>query len=283
MARSYQNAVTLDVSVCSTAEPFSVRLLGYARQQLLTAEQQLARKGQARHQGIHVARKCIRHARAALAIGRTVVGKRYVFINAELGRFCRGLSPLRDAQALIEELKRLHVGASESLLNILLAAESVAIERRDQMLAKALTNDPQFMHRRQRLQHLAEKLQHMDWDQVDQNSVVQAIYRSEHRLKKASKRLNKMQDDNQAWHEYRRRFRRLRQQAGILAGLGVDIGLPDRHTKAESDALGEVQDIAMLIRQCGSRSPFTVAIRRPLRNIARQRLCNARENWRLQH
>jgi CHAD domain-containing protein len=263
----------------ASLQPFSGRLHAYALQQLQTAQKQLARHGAARHEGIHQARKCIRRAKSALAIGRKVFGKHGPSLNAELGRLCRGLSPLRDAQALLEELHRLRSGADAATNALLTAAESAASLRRDQLLQNALAKDPQLKHRRARLQLLAEKMQRLEWERVDREAVSAAIHRSECRLEKTGMRLNQAPDTDEAWHEYRRRLRRLRQQASLLAELGIDIGLPEKHIKEQTDILGEAQDHVMLIRHCGSRSPFGPGLRKTLRDSAQQRLHIARAHW----
>ena len=251
----------------------------FIQTQLQAAQQQLARKGLARHQGIHEARKCIRRAKAALAIGLPVFGERGLRLNAELGRICRGLAPLRDAQALMEVLQRLHTSAAGSLQDILPKAESAARQRRDLMLDKALAGDPKFKRRCLRLQRLSVRLQRLDWDSVSENDVAAAVKRSERRLEKAGKRVMQCPDEDERWHGYRRRLRRLRQQASLLSGMGVDIGLRADAFKAQTDALGEAQDDVLLIRLCGSRSPFAREHRRLLRKSARQRLFNARGHW----
>ena len=283
MTGSLQAMVSPGASDGETLQPFSVRLHAYAQQQLQTAQKQLARHGAARHEGIHQARKCIRRAKSALAIGRKVFGKHGLSLNAELGRLCRGLSLLRDAQALLEELHRLRNGADEATNALLTAAESAASLRRDQLLQKALAKDPQLKHRRARLQLLAEKMQRLEWERVDREALSAAIHRSECRLEKTGMRLNQAPDADEAWHEYRRRLRRLRQQASLLAELGIDIGLPEKQIKEQTDSLGEAQDHVMLIRHCGSRSPFGPGLRKPLRDCARQRLQTARAHWILQH
>ena len=259
----FQNDASTRIGTC---------LAAFIQTQLQTAQQQLARKGLARHQGIHEARKCIRRTKAALALGRRVFGERGLRLNAELGRICRGLSPLRDAQALIEVLQRLHASATGTLQHILPEAESTARQRRNLMLDKALAGDPKFKRRCLRLQRISERLQRLDWDSVIENDVAAAVKRSERRLEKAGKRVMQCPDEDERWHGYRRRLRRLRQQASLLSGMGVDIGLRADAFKAQTDAV-------LLIRLCGSRSPFAREHRRLLRKSARQRLFNARGHW----
>ena len=65
--------------------------------QLAGAMAQLAREGEARHDGIHQARKSLRRARAALALARRALGDEGRRIDAALTAACRGMGALRDA------------------------------------------------------------------------------------------------------------------------------------------------------------------------------------------
>jgi hypothetical protein len=255
------------------------RLSAFIQTQLHTAQRQLARRGLARHEGIHEARKCIRRAKAALAIGRMKFGASGKRLNIELGRICRGLSLLRDEQALVEALRRLHDSASGPLLALLLEAEPAARQHRDRSLATALAADPQFKRRRLRLQRLSEKLLRLEWASVGSDDVLAAVRRSGHRLEIAGERIKKHTDDNALWHDYRRRLRRLRQQDTLLSGLDMESGLMNREFRTQADALGSAQDDVLLIRRCGKDSPFRPEHRRLLRRTARQRLYNARGSW----
>lgn len=259
--------------------PVGHALMSYARSQLQNAEDQLARRGLARHDGIHEARKCIRRAKAALAIGRREFGASGRRINDELGRICRGMSLLRDGQALVEALQRLRKGASGSLQDVLQDAESAARLRRDRLLETTLARDPQLYSRRQRLLLASERLRRLNWESVSTGDVLAAVRRSERRLKKAGRRVQKNMVDNELWHDYRRRLRRLRQQDTLLSALGIDSGLSDRAFRAQADSLGDAQDDVLLIRRCGRDSPFRPEHRRLLRAVARRRLQHTRGEW----
>lgn len=80
-----------------------------AEQELERAARQLARPGEERHQGIHQARKSIRRVRAMLALaGASFSATPSVRrLDASLRSLCRGLSALRDADALRDALLHL--------------------------------------------------------------------------------------------------------------------------------------------------------------------------------
>lgn len=256
--------------------PLGMRLLVFAGTQLQQAQNHLTREGEARHDGIHQARKAIRRARATLALGARVLGPRAQGLDDELGRLCRGLSHLRDAQALIEVLERLDAQAPDRIRAILPAAERLARQRRDDILERALVRDPALMARRLRLLAVQQRLTRLDWRAVNKAEVARAIKRSQRRADKAAKQVKKHPDDNEAWHTFRRRLRRLRQQETLLN----DVLAPPRTTKKRhrdlADVLGESQDDALLLRHCDQRSPFASDQRRQLRAIARDRLRRTR-------
>lgn len=262
---------------------FSVKMGAYLSEfihtQLDNAQKQLARRGLSRHEGIHEARKCIRRAKSALAIGRDSLGDRATQLHIELGRICHGLSSLRDAQAIIEALRRLNSSAYVALKDILPMAEIAACQYRDQLLAKALVGDPQFKRRRQRLLRLSEKLVRLDWGTIEDRDIKAAIKRSIKRHNKAGKKVRQNPEDDALWHDYRRRLRRLRQQAHLLSAAGLDIGILDMRFNAQTKVLGEAQDDVLLVRFCGRHSPFPAQCRQLLRTVSQQRLYNARGKW----
>lgn len=256
--------------------PLGLRLLVFAGEQLQQAQAELSRKSEALHEGIHQARKCIRRTRATLALGALIFGPRAQAFDDELGRLCRGLSHLRDAQALIEVLQRLDAQAPDHVRAILPAAERLARQRRDEILERALTRDPAFQARCLRLQAAQQRLARLDWRAVDEAEVAHAIQRSRRRADKAAKQIKKHPDDDEAWHVYRRRLRRLRQQDSLLTDLLPALRLSKKRARDLTDVLGESQDDALLLRHCDSRSPFPADQRKQLRAIARERLRSTR-------
>lgn len=252
------------------------RLMAFASGQLLHAQMLLAQEGEARHSGIHEARKCIRRIRAALALGARVFDGRAERLDDELGRLCRGLSPLRDAQALIEALQRLDDSAPSAVRDILPLAGMSVRKRRDRMLERALQRDPQFDARRQRLSAAQARLLRLPWQSVSDDDIAKAVMRSKRRAHKAQRRVERHPDDDEAWHVFRRRLRRLRQQDSLLATLRPDLRPSTRHHEHQAQALGESQDDALLLRHCGGHSPFPADQRKLLREIARERLQRTR-------
>lgn len=130
----------------------------FALAQLDVAVGQLAREGTARHAGIHQARKSLRRVRATLALARAALGEPGRQLDRNLARLCRGLSSLRDAQALVEALERLAPMAPPGLRAQLPQAIELAVVRREERLARALARDPAFVRRRARLEAAASRL-----------------------------------------------------------------------------------------------------------------------------
>lgn len=262
--------------VAAPALPLGHRLLAFAREQLEQAGAHLARDGEARHAGVHQARKCLRRTRAVLALGRKHLGPRAHGIDEDIGRLCRGLSHLRDAQALVEALARLEGNAPVALRAQLPDLIAAARERRDRVLVSTLARDPDFAARRARLRRLRDRLASLTWATLDEPAVVAAVARSERRAERACRRAGKHPGNDAHWHDYRRRLRRLRQQDTLLAELQPGLRPHADNLEERATALGEAQDDALLLRHCGKRSPFPADERALLRRLARERLRQAR-------
>lgn len=273
-------ATALETSSAQTGPPglcpLGPRLRALATAQLQQAEELLADEGQTRHASLHQARKCIRRVRASLALGARALGPAGSRLDEELGRLCRGLSRLRDAQALVEVLQRLPASAPRHERTALAEAGAAACQRRDRLLTEALARDPQFASRRQRLRAARQRLGRLDWQALRPDDIDAAVKRSERRARKAARRASKHQDRDLDWHVYRRRLRRLHQQGSMLAKLQVPLRPQARELERRAAALGEAQDDVLLLAHCGRRSPFTPAQRTLLRSIASERLRAAR-------
>jgi hypothetical protein len=305
-----QMQVGLDVSAPDARRITNIHigdaLKTFAVKQLERAIKFLSQPGKSRHQGIHEGRKCIRRTRAALALGmhafkREKCGERAVRLDHDLGQLCRGLSPLRDAQALIEALARLRdapevlTGGSygAQLTNVLPDAVSAAMARREQMLKRALQRNPGFALRRARLRRAIAALARLPWHDALWPDIHIGLSRSMRRFKKARRQAHRQTNNDALWHVLRRRLRRLRQQIGMLAEIqpktvetGSDGKLAtfsiDSFAKAnaleqEAVRLGESQDDALLLKHCGKRSPFSPSHRKLFRAVAKARLRQVRK------
>lgn len=264
------------VRAASQGQALGGDLRAYALDQLAGATAQLGREGEARHDGIHQARKSLRRARAALALARRELGDEGRRVDAALAAACRGMGALRDAQALIEALQRLAPKLPEELRHVLPESIALATARRDRMLAAALGRDPDFVRRRARLDAIAARLAKLEWDAVRGKDVARAVARSERRVAKARRRVKRHPGDDERWHVLRRRIRRLRQQDSLLQVVAPALKPAGGVPADQAVALGEAQDDALLLRHCARRSPFPAPIRRVIREVAHARLAGVR-------
>ncbi len=269
-------------AVSPDTQDLAAQLSDFLTAQLLQAEKLLSKPGKARHKGVHEGRKCMRRARAALALGGPRLGVLAARLDLEISRICRGLSTLRDAQALIEALQRLPQESSNCAQ--MLATSKAAAERdRDLRMERALVLDPEFARRRKRLLRVLESVKKLDWSGVSPTRLHKAIAHSEKRLKKSTRVVDKRPEDDLAWHRMRRRLRRLRQQLNILEKILPTHAFDEGKAKAvevRAAQLGESQDDSLLLARCGKGSPFDPKQRVWLRAITRSRLADARGNHR---
>lgn len=250
--------------------------------QLSRAEKLLSAQGKARHKGVHEGRKCMRRARAILALGGRRLGPLALRLDEKLARVCRSLSTIRDAQALIEALSRLPKDGNDSAA-MLASARQSAEQDRDLRLESALQRDPEFGKRRKQLVRVHEGSTQLDWTGVTLLRLHKAIARSEKRLKESARIAKKRPEDDLAWHRMRRRLRRLRQQLNILEKLlpGESFGGGKaKDIESQATQLGESQDDSLLLSRCGKGSPFEPQQREWLRSVAKQRLAEMRGNHR---
>ena len=259
----------------SASNALGPRLMAFGGVQLRAAQAHLAQQGVARHGGIHEARKCLRRARAMLALGVDVLGTGAMRLDTELARLCRGLSGLRDAQAVVEALHRLN-GDTQLPSAVRSLAVKMARQQRDDILDKVMADDIEFGQRRQRLLRAETRLERLDWSSITRDGVKDALARSFRRMERARRRAKRRQDDDQAWHTFRRRLRRWRHQNSLLAEIAPRLSRSSKQFDQQAAALGDSQDDVLLLARCGGRSPFPPEIRAALRKALRQRLSRTR-------
>lgn len=241
------------------------------------AGRQLARPGEKRHQGVHEARKSIRRARAVLALAATALGKPGRRVERDLRDLARTLSDLRDAQALEEVL--VHLGAQRALpateVERLL---SPVRERKRAALARALADDPALAARRAGLAEANAALLRLDWRELgpaDLRRTHDASVTDLHLALDAAL----ASPDPEAWHRFRRRLRRLRQQETALAECCPDAIAPTPGLAELADGMGLAQDYALLLAHLDAAGPFSardrVALKRRLVPRYRRALLSA--------
>ncbi|MGL6291277.1 MAG: CHAD domain-containing protein [Silanimonas sp.] len=231
------------------------------------AARQLARPGEERHEGIHQARKSIRRVRAILALGGEAftAAPAVQRLDAALRSLCRGLSSLRDADALRDALLHLSRDAVMGPIECERLCAFVAVLRA-RRLASALARDPDFARRRARLQEAQTRLGLLPWDRVDEKDVRAAHDYSKKRLRRALKQA-RGKADVEAWHTLRRRLRRLRQQENALARVVPDAGLSTPGVADLADRMGKAQDHALLLAHCRRSGVFPARDRATIRRL----------------
>lgn len=238
-----------------------------AVQELERAARQLARPGEERHQGVHQARKSIRRVRAILALGGSSFSAAPPVqrLDAALRGLCRGLSALRDADALRDALLHLSRDAVIGPIECERLCAFVAVVRA-RRLAAALARDPDFARRRARLQVAQGRVGMLPWARARGEDVEAALAMSRKRLKKALKRA-KGGDDVEAWHTLRRRLRRLRQQETVLARTRPEAFQPTPGIGELAERMGTAQDHALLLAHCRRSGVFPARDRATLRRL----------------
>jgi hypothetical protein len=238
----------------------------------------LALGGSARHRGVHQARKAIRRARAALRLGGEAVGPGLAWVDRRLARIGRSLSPLRDAQALVEAVQRARredAGAGGQADALLARAERAAAQRRAQVAKAALAEDPGLQAHRDQLRLLRAALAGLAWERVDASGLDAEVGAAREAAAQAWARA-KARDRDEDWHRWRRRSRWLAQQRAHLKEAAPPLakGLGGHAERAA--LLGEAQDYVLLKEACGKRSPFAKEDRAALLALALRALAGLR-------
>ena len=252
-------------------------LCDYAVAELDSAMVGLGWRGGRVHAGVHQARKALRRVRATLALGGAAVGPGAALVDREVRKANRGLSALRDVQALVETLDRLIAAQLPlDILQLLRRARRNAAARRAIQARAALADDPQLASRRDLLVALRGAMLVLPWQRVDLPQVQSALEYSIGRIVRAQARAQGSHDDED-WHRWRRRERRLSQQRRALkaGGIAPAVDLP-KADKRIATRLGAAQDLGLLREHCGRDSPFAKPDRVRLKRYADSELARQR-------
>jgi hypothetical protein len=271
----------IDQPTDAALRPPGTRLHDYARSELASAIARLAWRGSHLHMGVHQARKSLRRARATLALGMPVLGPGADLIDRELRRVNRSLSRLRDAHALVAALDAAlaQTDTDASVGAALLRARRRAALARATCARKALALDPALRNRRDLLATLLPGLAALHWDALDTEHVDAALQSSRLRADAAGAKAWAGGDDED-WHRWRRRMRRLSQQQRAIGtrarGDPAVDAVARKRDKRLAILLGQAQDPALVGEHCGRKSPFAPPDREILRLWADQVLVRLR-------
>jgi len=235
----------------------------YAVAELGRAGRQLARPGEKRHSGVHEARKSIRRARAVMALAGDALGKKGRRLERDLRDLARTLSDLRDARALEEVLQHLQDQGVLPAAEVERLLVPVRVRKRRAM-ETALADDPGLSLRRAHLAVASATLLRLAWGDIDAAALRRAHSASVADLHRALDAALATPDP-EAWHRFRRRLRRLRQQESALAECCPDVipatpGLPEL-----ADGMGLAQDYALLLAHLDVSGPFAARDRLALK------------------
>ncbi|HEY0506132.1 MAG TPA: CHAD domain-containing protein [Lysobacter sp.] len=258
--------------------PFGLRLRDHAASELDSAIAHLGWRGSRVHAGVHLARKALRRVRATIALDGDALGPGAALVDRELRRLNRGLSQLRDAQALVETLDRLiAAGHDAATMQLLHRGRRRAASHRAGCARESLAADPELRQRRALLTTLRGALLALPWELPDATQLQANLAASEHRMQQARAKADRVGDDED-WHRWRRRARRVSQQLRALNAAGIAIAEATTFDKHATERLGAAQDLALLLEHCGRRSPFSKADRAALRRFAEPELARRREH-----
>jgi len=252
-------------------------LRDYAVAELDVASAGLGWRGGRVHAGVHRARKALRRARAALALGGAALGPGVRLLDRELKRLNDSLSELRDAQALVETLDRqIAKHATAEIATLLRRARRVAAAARAARAKVAFKDDPALSGCRALLDVLRAGVSALPWPALGLEHLRDAAAHSAARIAAAHARVHKTRDDED-WHRWRRRMRRLSQQLRALKATGLELTAPPLFDKCLAEQLGVAQDLRLLIEYCGHRSALHKRDRAALRQYAEAALGKQRK------
>lgn len=256
---------------------FGESLRTYALAELRRARQCLSWRQSWLHRGVHQGRKSLRRVRSTLALAIAALGRSGELVDAELRRITRSMSDLRDGQALVEAIDRL--AATERAADqagpdpgrradLLRRARNAAIRRRAELGRHAHAACDRTADDATVMRMLFAGLKSLPWSAVREVDVLHALAGSERRVASAGRRAIDSDGDDEDWHRWRRRARRLSQQHRALDKSPLAARVAGDAGKKLAVRLGEVQDFSLLADHCGGHSPFAEDDRRLLRELA---------------
>ena len=215
------------------------------RECLADARATLVGADQDPHRAVHEARKRIKEIRAVLRLVREPLGKHYARENAWYRETAAGLSPLRDAGAMVEAFSGLisagHVRAAESA-QVLAALEA----RRDKLVAAPVQLRGAMAQAAERFGKAESRVRDWriegDFDALGHG--LQTCYAGgRRRFDRARRRA-----DDEALHAWRKRVKDYWYQTRLLQGVWPALlSVWQGELKQLSDLLGDEHDVTILV------------------------------------
>ena len=258
----------MQTSAIAADNDLASSLRAHAVAELTRAIDYLKWRGARAHEGVHQARKSMRRVRSTLRLGGTDLGLLSRILQRAIQRMSRSLSPLRDAQALVETLDGLiRACTSDDERRLLRRARRVAANARTATMRTVLANDPGFGSIRATLESLTAGIQELPWGRVSPDGIRSAIAGSAMAAREAAQRAQVSGDDGD-WHRWRRQARRFSQQEHVLVDLVV-LAAARPGGKAVAVLLGKAQDFTLLRERCDANSLFSWTDRLALLALAK--------------
>lgn len=221
-------------------------LRAYALREIETAGRMLGRQGPALHNGVHEARKAIRHVRSTLRLGATDLGDDGTAVAHGLKELAETLSSIRDAHVAVQTLRALAATNAEPHEHrLLVRAGRVFSAHRTRQLAALVLDDPGLLRRRATLRQLRERLAALPWSALPARSVHAALAQSMRRGWRLGRRAHDSRN-GELRHRWRRRLRRLRHQLKIVES---ELGwlLSTRESWSWPDPASDVPDATVVV------------------------------------
>lgn len=214
-------------------------------EQLAAAEAQLARPPAQVHAAIHDARRAMRRARAVQALLRPALDRpRRQALGASLREAGRCLSPLRDAQSVVEAIEA-HLPEAGVVLDERARARLLRSlrQRRDRIVAAGATALDAARTLLSRV--AAECAGH--FDEFDEADLARGLAAGRRRLDRALAAAITAPQDGDALHRLRQRARVHWLQVELVsAAWPAVLGAHAAEAKRLSQALGDERDLALL-------------------------------------
>lgn len=203
-----------------------------------------------RHQTVHQVRKRCKKIRGALRLVRPEFEETYQFENAWFRDAARKLSPLRDAEAMIETYDQLMERFSDQLETSAFASiRETLILRRQQIADEQLDLDKRLADFLTDMQEARERLDTWTIPAAGFQAISAGLQKTYRRGRKAMLKAYGGQSTPEQFHEWRKRVKYHRYHTRLLRELWKPVMKRFlAEVKALSDLLGDDHDLAVFRR-----------------------------------